>query len=35
MGAYLEKPITKKDTVEGKNARLKYCASSMQGIYIF
>jgi hypothetical protein len=31
MGAYLDKPNTKKHTIESKNATLKYTASSMQG----
>ena len=31
MGAYLDKPNTKKHTIESKNATLEYTASSMQG----
>jgi len=31
MGAYLETPETRKETFEDKNAKLRYCASSMQG----
>lgn len=31
MGAYLNKPITDKQTEEGGNTRIKYAATSMQG----